>query len=366
MNNIKLPDDRFSFTPTGLKIDQGATIKEWEECGKFLKTCEGAVQFWIGDWLNFGEQTYGNMYSEALDKTDYSYNSLKNCKWVASKVQLSVRTDNLSFQHHEVIASIPHIEQEKWLTRATENKWTAKELRSQLRQTLPTYVHTIVENIDGLKNGDCLELLTEIEDKSIDCVVTDPPYGIDYISHHRKNAYNAILNDKEGTRDLLDKSCALLKQKVKDDAHLYFFTSWKVLADFEEIISKYFEIKNVLIWVKNNWSMGDLDGNYAEQYEMIIFATNGRKILNGKRNTNILIYNRVSSSVHPTQKPVDLCRFLISKSSKQGEIVLDPFMGVGTSCIAAALEGRRFIGIEQDETYFNLAKKSLWELQKKE
>jgi len=81
---------------------------------------------------------------------------------------------------------------------------------------------------------------------------------------------------------------------------------------------------------------GDLEGNYGEQYELIIFAGNGSRKLNGKRPVNIIKCNKVSgqSLEHPAQKPVELIKFLIEKSAAPGEFVLDPFMGIGTVPLA--------------------------------
>ena len=81
----------------------------------------------------------------------------------------------------------------------------------------------------------------------------------------------------------------------------------------------------------------------------------GRRLINGKRDPNILKFNRTGNKLHPTQKPVDLLEYLISKFSDKNETVLDPFMGSGSTGVAAKNLNRSFIGIELDEEYFKIA-----------
>ena len=207
-------------------------------------------------------------------------------------------------------------------------------------------------------NGDSITELEKLQDKSVDCVITDPPYGIDYISNYRTsndNVAREIKNDGlEEALFLWEKTCEILDKKVKDDCHLYIFTSWKVWHYFRFITEKYFKIKNCLIWEKNNWSMGDLSGNYAEQYEMILFATRGNRELIGKRDTNILKFDRVSNHalMHSCEKPIDLLKYLISKSTIENELIVDPFAGSGSTLLAAKETNRNFWGCEIDQEHY--------------
>ena len=122
-------------------------------------------------------------------------------------------------------------------------------------------------------------------------------------------------------------------------------------------MEEYFKLKNILIWVKNNWSAGDLKGAYAKSTEFIIYACKGRHILNGRRDTDVLYYDRVvgKEQVHQNQKPTDLLEYLIRKSSNEHDTVLDCFMGSGSTGVACNNLNRDFIGIELDETYYNIA-----------
>jgi len=212
--------------------------------------------------------------------------------------------------------------------------------------------------------GDCIIELENIKDASIDIVITDPPYGIDYISN-RSNFTKHITktgiendDDLKNALDVFETTMELLSHKTKPDAHLYVFTSWKVYPLFVDIMSKYFTIKNLLVWDKGNHGPGDLEGAWGNQYEMIIFATKGKKALN-KRRGDIISIPRLSSAnmIHPTQKPVELIKELLSVSAQKADIVCDPFMGSG-STIKAVKEygGLNYIGIELDREIFEKAK----------
>ena len=216
-------------------------------------------------------------------------------------------------------------------------------------------------NDGNVVNGDCIAEMEKLADASVDCVITDPPYGINYVSNFRvvdSEVVKAVNNDDlQSALILWEKACEVLSRKMKPDSHIYIFTSWKVYPQFAEITGRYFRIKNCLIWEKNNWSMGDLEGNYAEQYEMAIFATKGNRKLNGGRDTNILHYDRVAngSLLHSCEKPVDMLRFLISKSSNPGELVIDPFAGSGSTLVACKQAGRAYWGCELDSENYKIA-----------
>jgi site-specific DNA-methyltransferase (adenine-specific) len=205
--------------------------------------------------------------------------------------------------------------------------------------------------------GDCLERMKEIPDGSVDMILTDPPYGMGFQNNHRKVKHNKIKGDSN--LGWLDDWCTELFRVVADDTAHYVFCSFHHIDKFKQALERVFKVKNVLIWEKNNTSMGDLKGDFAPKYEMIIFIHKGRRFINGKRDANILKFCKTKNELHPTQKPVDLCEYLLSKFSDEGAVILDPFMGSGSAGVAAKNLNRKFIGIEMDEGYFNIAKKRI-------
>ncbi len=211
--------------------------------------------------------------------------------------------------------------------------------------------------------GDALIELEGLEDGSIDVVITDPPYGIDYSSNRsqfnghitKETIQNDGLNE---ALEILDKTCEILRRKTKQDAHVYFFTSYKTFSRFEEIIDMYFEIKNMIVWDKGNHGTGDLEHTWGNRHELVIFATKGKRKIN-KRKADIIQMPRLSSDkmIHPTQKPEQLIKELLEVSAQPSDTVCDPFMGSGSTIKAIKEYGNlNYIGIELDKERFEKAK----------
>jgi len=205
--------------------------------------------------------------------------------------------------------------------------------------------------------GDCRHRLHDLPDNSVDCIITDPPYGIGYFSRSRTLLRVRVTNDDAGAYKLLDQALALAWRKLKANSHIYVFTTWQAFTPMAAVVRKYFNLKNVLVWVKNNRTRGDLKGNYGYQHEMILYAHKGRRHLLGGRDANILYFDKVPMQAmqHPTEKPVKLLEYLLSKSTAEGETVLDMFMGSGSTCVAAQRLRRRYIGIELERVWYDIA-----------
>lgn len=220
---------------------------------------------------------------------------------------------------------------------------------------------------------DCIEGMKRIPSESIDLVITDPPYGINYISNRSKDSeyrkkvksVNGILNDKNNIKFLGNVAIELYRI-LKKNTHLYWFTRWDKIEEQKPMLEKVgFKVKNNLIWMKNNWSMGDLKGAYAGQYECILYCQKGKRLLNEvngiKRHPDILQFDRVPPNklLHSHQKPVNLLEFLIKKSSNENEIIFDPFMGSSSTAIAAIKTNRKYIGFELDNEFYYIASKRI-------
>lgn len=212
-----------------------------------------------------------------------------------------------------------------------------------------------------LLHGDCVELMKNIPDKSIDLIVTDPPYLIKYKTNYRKDKNHdfcsEILNDDN--YDCISNYIKQCYRILKDDTAMYMFCNCDRVDFFKQQLEKAgFKIKNMIIWVKNNWTAGDLKAQFGKQYEIIFLVNKGRKCFNGGRITDVWNFNRVAgkNQLHQNQKPIDLLEQCILKHSNENDIVFDGFMGSGSTGVAALNLGRNFIGIELNENYFNIAK----------
>jgi site-specific DNA-methyltransferase (adenine-specific) len=218
-----------------------------------------------------------------------------------------------------------------------------------------------IEISENIKNGDSLQILESLEDGCIDIVLTDPPYGISYVSN--RSIYDetitkrGLLNDgKDEAFELLDKTCEILSRKASENSHLYFFCSWAVFSSFEAIISKYFTIKTPIVWDKGNKGSGDLENDWGNQTEIVIFCVKGKKLVNTRRG-NLLFVPRIHTTkmVHPTQKPTELLKMLLEVSYRDGDFVVDPFMGSGSTIKACKEINAKCLGIELDSEMFNIA-----------
>ena len=223
-----------------------------------------------------------------------------------------------------------------------------RENERGLKLSLEKLNEFIEEDYNKLIIGNCLEEIPKLPDEIIDCLIIDPPYGINYQSNYRKIKHDYIEGDTKEAFELLNNSLKKVLPKMKKNSHVYIFTSWKVFDKVKPIIEQYFDIKSCLIWNKNNWSAGDLN-NYADKYEMIIFASQGKKRLCCEmRPVNVLNYDRESTEEHPTRKPVKLLKELIINSTKEKELVVDYFAGSGSTLEAAQELNRKWIGIEKN------------------
>ena len=217
-----------------------------------------------------------------------------------------------------------------------------------------------VEISNNIVNGDCIDILKTLDDKCIDLVITDPPYGINYKSNASKYdntiTKRGLMNDGVEAFELLDKTCKVLQRKTADDSHLYFFCSWAVFSKFENIISKYFTIKTPLVWDKKSFVKGDLYNDWGNQTEIILYCVKGKKGFN-KRRGNILSFSRLSTTkmVHPTQKPVELIKEILNVSAYKNDFVVDPFMGSGSTIRACNEMNIKSLGIELDNEMFTIA-----------
>lgn len=215
---------------------------------------------------------------------------------------------------------------------------------------------------DGITiyHGDCREVLPLLFSDIADLIVTDPPYGMDFQSSWRQETFEKMAGDesKETALQRITEAIRVLKYS----RHLYVFGRFDLSA-----LPVTHAVE--LIWDKQYIGMGDLEQPWGSQHEYIQFYVS-RKRNPGRetgslaaklRRGTVLSYPRKDGSVtlHPTEKPVALLRELIESSSRIGETVLDCFMGSGSTLEAARREERKFIGIEIEEKYCEIAARRL-------
>ena len=209
-------------------------------------------------------------------------------------------------------------------------------------------------------NEDCLEGMKRIPDKSVDSVICDPPYFTGMTHGYDEKARLLDLNI---CRPFYQQVYEEIKRILTAAGSLYWFCDWRSMGFYLSAMeSARLPVKNCLIWDKG----GGIGNYYRFTHEMILFATFNKQF-RGPVGANIISgipgfsYNaRIDGGkVHQAQKPIALIEKLIKDSSREGDTVLDSFMGSGTTGVACVNLNRRLIGFELDAGYFEIAKKRI-------
>lgn len=218
---------------------------------------------------------------------------------------------------------------------------------------------------------DCLDGLREVPDHSVDLIVTDPPYFLS-MGHagSKTNAQSVQLNSNRAFNDLA--ICTPFYRQLfeefarvlKETGSFYFFTDWRGYAYYFPMINAALPVRNLIVWDKKS-GPGSFN-SFA--HELIIFGTYRSKTKAGV-GSNVWREAAFSSGarstdgekVHPTQKPVALLTRMIEDSTEPGAVVLDTFMGSGTTAVACLKSGRQFIGFELDGQYHAIAQQRIAE-----
>ena len=351
----------FQATAVGLVVtEENVPYELWQAYGSGLRQVEGAIQWIIGDWLNYGERKYGEMYSQAMDETDYEYGTLANDKYVAGKVQFSHRCEDLSWVHHREVAPLDPDEQEHWLNEAVEQGYTVKELRQAIRTARLDNVNTVEgERVTRLIHGDMVDILPGLG--LFDLVVTDPPYGVvpkyDSVDPLEWDRFEDFLGQ---ARDWLD----VVKAALKPDYNLFWFCAPAYAARIEHIFTEMeLPIQSRIIWHRRSLPKGRAaTDRFISTWDMILHA--GNRPLNFPTEWSdawfdvqvftqpLTSFNGIDQKIHETQKPSGLIERLVNFGSFAGDRVLDPFAGsgvVGATCP----DDRECVLIEREDVYVN-------------
>lgn len=222
-----------------------------------------------------------------------------------------------------------------------------------------------------IQHGDCRDLIAQINEP-VHCVVTDPPYGVDFVSRRAvtpqgKEHVAAVANDDDlaGALKLFHDVMNLLLPKCADVAELYVFTRWDIVDSWIRAMRQIgndhgFAYKMLLVWAKGIPGMGDIDSNWGCGHELILYCKRGRREVPYRRS-GIITVDKVANMkhVHPTEKPVALLETLIEMSTDPDELVVDPFSGSGSTILAAKNLGRRGLGMELEDKYVQVSRARL-------
>lgn len=218
--------------------------------------------------------------------------------------------------------------------------------------------------LNKIYNMDCLEGMREIPDKSVSMVLTDIPYG---------ECSGFVLGGKNhsGLRQINKDNADYVAFSISDMANelmrvcsgsIYVFCGPN---QFSEILNTFRNggmTCRTCIWEKTNPSPMNGQHLWLSSVECCVFGRFPKATFNEFCKSSVWRYPCGQSNDHPTQKPVDLFRYIVRASSNLGDVILDPFMGSGTTAVAAIQEGRKFMGFEINKDYYDLANKRLRKL----
>jgi DNA modification methylase len=199
--------------------------------------------------------------------------------------------------------------------------------------------------------GDCIEVMRQLRSGSVDFVLTDPPY----LAHYRSRDGRTVANDNDAT--WLKPAFAEIFRVLCRESFCVSFYGWhqadKFIAAWREAG---FRLAGHLTFTKRYPSA---ERFLQYQHENAYLLAKGNPPQPTRRIPDVLEWQYSGNKLHPTQKPLCVLTPLIQCFSRPGDLVLDPFCGSGSALVAAKLEGRRFIGIELDPAYFDVARDRL-------
>ena len=217
-----------------------------------------------------------------------------------------------------------------------------------------------------LYNGDCLEVMKGIESGSVDAIITDPPYNIAQDNNFKTMGRAGIdFGEWDKGFDLFSYIDEVFRV-AKNGGSFVVFNDWKNLGDISKYAEKLgFITKDMIRLEKSNPMPRNRDRRYITDYECAIWFVKPKAkwVFNRQSDT----YERpkfvasIEKGLHPTQKSLPLMEWLVKIHSNEGDTILDPFMGSGTTGLACKNLGRNFIGIEKDESYFRIAQERIGE-----
>ena len=208
--------------------------------------------------------------------------------------------------------------------------------------------------------------MKEIPANSVDAIITDPPYNIS-----RDNNFTTMgragIDFGEWDKDFdLTSWIKVAEPLLKKGGNIVIFNSWKNMTNITKSLEENgFEVKDLIRWKKTNAMPRNRDRRFITDYEVAVWAVKkgGKWTFNRLSDTyeipeivgGLTPKSEKIEGGHPTQKPIYVMKWLIERLTNEGDVVLDPFMGSGTTGVACKNLNRKFIGVELDENYYNIA-----------
>lgn len=298
-----------------------------------------------------------------LDTKEFSFATVKKLVTLAEQIEAMIDT-------YAEVADVTDI-------RATFRAWLAKgkskyswDFRQLIKRQQELVIELEAKEVEANRRwncGDWRAFIETLDDGSVALLLSDPPYGINFQSDYKLDRreprrHKEIANDTQikATQEIREMLAAFYP-KLARDAHVLLFTHPSTEPAVRSILTKAgLSVRSCLVWVKNNTGMGDPTTTFAPQHERILHAVKGSPVL-FRRESDVRFADRVVSTDHPNEKPIELLIPLIEATTVEGGLVADPFAGVASSLVAARKSKRAWWGCEINETYHATGKNRLLE-----
>jgi len=310
----------------------------------------GSIHWWIGDWLNYGEDKWNERCAQLVDQTNFEYETIRVDSWVAKKIDFVLRRTELSWSHHKEVASLSPQEQDRWLRLAEKKKWSKRDLRKQIKNDkekndLPQWSEdSDCDFPDSIKLycGDFADVAQELPPRSFSLIITDPPYSKEYIHLYELLAKEAkrLLRPGGSLLAMAGQSYIPLILDLMTP-HLHYH--WMISYDTPGGQSPQLWTKKVnSFWKPVLWFVkGEYDGKW-----------HGDKIKSNV-NDNDKRFHKWGQSESGIGKLVS--EFAIGKDAN----VLDPFVGGGTTAVVCYRLKIPFTGVDIKQEEIDITKRRI-------
>ncbi len=336
-----------TLTRTGIKFGRSVSIEDWQQAGKVAASAESGTQWWIGDWLNYGEgkPKWGDKYAEAVEMFDRAYKSLSDFKSVCASIEFPRRRGNLSFKHHREVAKFEPDIQDEWLDIAEDEELSAGQLRARIKQGV--IAAALRSEFDPqqatIELADAVQWLNRQDE--CDLLLTDPPYS----------------TDVDDINQFAASWLPLALSKVKPTGRAYV-----CIGAYPVEIAAYCAVAmptQILVWTYRNTLGPSPKNQYKLNWQAIMYyeGTDAPPLDCPIMNEQFSVQDinapdgRLGDRYHAWQKPIELAEMFIRHSTTENAVVLDPFACTGSFLLAAARLGRLAKGCDISQEHIAIA-----------
>ena len=325
------------MTANSLELPEDLAYEDWLAIGQLLGQIESGQQWWIGDWQANNE--YGETKAN-VESAGVTYGTAREYGRVSRAYELSMRIDNLSFNHRRIIAAIEEPRRSKLLQEALKQSWSAARLKSEARPRIPASPEALTAICCKAEATDFLHAMSPA-----DLLLTDPPY----------------MTDVDDIGAFAQSWLPLALAKVKPTGRAYVF-----IGAYPEELAAYLTAampRQILVWSYQNTLGPKPKQQYILNWQAVLYYEGAEAPpLNSPLLTEQFAAQEISAPdgrqgnrFFKWQKPDELAERFVRHATAPGDTVVDPFCGSGTFLLAAAKLGRHAIGCDIDEEALKIA-----------